>query len=85
MSILLDSPLPFQERYTSKGNIVAVGGSAGGMLIGEVINKSPDLFKAAVAHVPFVDVLNTMLDETLPLTPGEFKEWGNPVIKCFYI
>ena len=73
-----------QERYTSKGNIVAVGGSAGGMLIGEVINKSPDLFKAAVAHVPFVDVLNTMLDETLPLTPGEFKEWGNPKEKKYF-
>ena len=48
------------------------------MLIGNVINQKPELFKAAIAHVPFVDVLNTMLDEDLPLTPGEFKEWGNP-------
>ncbi len=66
------------KKYTSQGNIVAVGGSAGGMLIGNVINQKPELFKAAIAHVPFVDVLNTMLDETLPLTPSEFKEWGNP-------
>jgi oligopeptidase B len=66
------------KRYTDKGNIVICGGSAGGLLIGAVINERPELFKAAIAHVPFVDVLNTMLDETLPLTPGEFKEWGNP-------
>jgi oligopeptidase B len=64
--------------YTAKGKIVISGGSAGGMLIGYAINEYPELFKAAVAHVPFVDVLNTMLDETLPLTPGEFQEWGNP-------
>ncbi len=67
-----------KEKYTSKGNIVVCGGSAGGMLIGAVINQQPELFKAALAHVPFVDVLNTMLDEELPLTPSEFKEWGNP-------
>ncbi|XVN43326.1 MAG: S9 family peptidase [Candidatus Rickettsia vulgarisii] len=67
-----------KERYTSKNSIVICGGSAGGLLIGAVLNKRPELFKVAVAHVPFVDVLNTMLDETLPLTPGEFKEWGNP-------
>lgn len=67
-----------KEKYTSSGNVVIAGGSAGGMLIGAVINKRPELYKAAIAHVPFVDVLNTMLDETLPLTPGEFKEWGNP-------
>ena len=67
-----------QEQYTSKGNIVASGGSAGGLLVGAVINMKPELYKVAVAHVPFVDMLNTMLDESLPLTPGEFEEWGNP-------
>lgn len=67
-----------KEKYTNSGNIVIWGGSAGGLLIGAAINERPELFKAAVAHVPFVDVLNTMLDEKLPLTPGEFKEWGNP-------
>lgn len=72
------------KNYTSKGNIVIVGGSAGGMLIGNVINQKPELFKAAIAHVPFVDVLNTMLDENLPLTPGEFKEWGNPKDKEYF-
>jgi oligopeptidase B len=66
------------EQYTSKGNIVICGGSAGGLLVGAAINEQPELFKAAIAHVPFVDILNTMLDDTLPLTPGEFKEWGNP-------
>ncbi len=67
-----------QDKYTSKGNIAICGGSAGGLLIGAVLNQKPELFKAAIAHVPFVDILNTMLDENLPLTPGEFKEWGNP-------
>jgi len=67
-----------KEKYTKANNIVLCGGSAGGMLIGAVINMRPELYKAAIAHVPFVDVLNTMLDETLPLTPAEFKEWGNP-------
>lgn len=73
-----------KKSYTKKGNIIIAGGSAGGMLIGVAINEEPELFKAAVAHVPFVDVLNTMLDETLPLTPGEFKEWGNPKEKKFF-
>ena len=72
------SQILINKHYTSKGNIVICGGSAGGLLIGAAINQRPELFKAAIAHVPFVDVLNTMLDETLPLTPGEFKEWGNP-------
>lgn len=72
------------ENYTSKGNIVISGGSAGGLLIGYCLNEAPDLFKAAIAHVPFVDVLNTMLDESLPLTPGEFKEWGNPKEKKYF-
>jgi oligopeptidase B len=65
--------------YTTPGNIAAMGGSAGGMLMGYVVNHRPDLFKVAFAIVPFVDVMNTMLDESLPLTPGEFKEWGNPI------
>jgi oligopeptidase B len=73
-----------QKKYTSTGNIVIMGGSAGGMLIGNVINQRPELFKAAIAHVPFVDVLNTMLDADLPLTPGEYKEWGNPEEKEYF-
>jgi len=72
------------EKYTSKGNIVICGGSAGGLLVGYAINNSPSLYKAAIAHVPYVDVINTMLDETLPLTPGEFKEWGNPKEKEYF-
>ncbi|WP_323798479.1 S9 family peptidase [Parasphingorhabdus sp.] len=65
--------------YTSKGRITASGGSAGGELMGAIVNSDPDLWGAIVAHVPFVDVLNTMQDESLPLTPGEWPEWGNPI------
>ena len=72
------------ERYTSKDRLVIQGGSAGGLLMGAVTNLRPDLFKAVVSHVPFVDVINTMLDETLPLTVGEFEEWGNPKKKDEY-
>jgi len=72
------------EGYTSKGRIVASGGSAGGMLMGAVVNLRPDLFKAVIADVPFVDVLNTMLDDTLPLTTMEYNEWGNPNDRQFY-
>jgi oligopeptidase B len=68
------------ERYTSKERLAIQGGSAGGLLMGAVTNLRPDLFKAVVAQVPFVDVINTMVDETLPLTVGEFEEWGNPKI-----
>jgi oligopeptidase B len=72
------------QGYTTKGKITIAGGSAGGMLIGVCMNEESELFQNAVAHVPFVDVLNTMLDANLPLTPGEFKEWGNPKDIKFY-
>jgi oligopeptidase B len=68
-----------QERFTSRGNIIGHGGSAGGMLMGAVTNMAPDLFSGIIANVPFVDVLNTILDDTLPLTPPEWAEWGNPI------
>ena len=68
-----------KERFTSRERIVAHGGSAGGMLMGAVANMAPDLFAGIIAEVPFVDVLNTMLDDTLPLTPPEWPEWGNPI------
>jgi oligopeptidase B len=67
------------ERFTSSGCIVAQGGSAGGMVMGAVANTAPQLFGGIIAEVPFVDVLNTMLDDTLPLTPPEWREWGNPI------
>jgi oligopeptidase B len=66
------------QRYTSPEKLVIEGGSSGGLLIGAVVNLRPYLFHAAISHVPFVDVLNTMLDASLPLTVGEYEEWGNP-------
>ena len=66
------------EGYTNSDNLFASGGSAGGLLMGAVVNMAPHLFKGVVAHVPFVDVVTTMLDDEIPLTTGEFDEWGNP-------
>jgi oligopeptidase B len=72
------------QKYTSSDRLVITGGSAGGLLMGAVLNMRPDLFKVAVVQVPFTDVINTMLDESLPLTVGEFQEWGNPKNKPDY-
>ena len=72
------------EKYTSADRLVIAGGSAGGLLMGAVMNLRPDLFHTVVAHVPFVDVVNTMLDDTLPLTIAEYEEWGNPNERGFY-
>ncbi len=68
-----------QEKFTAEERIVGWGGSAGGLLIGAVTNMAPELFGGMIAEVPFVDTLNTMLDDTLPLTPPEWPEWGNPI------
>ncbi|AUX70789.1 S9 family peptidase [Porphyrobacter sp. HT-58-2] len=67
------------KGYTAEGKVTASGGSAGGELMGAIINQDPKQYGAIVAHVPFVDVVNTMLNEKLPLTPGEWQEWGNPI------
>jgi oligopeptidase B len=72
------------HHYTAHRQLVIEGGSAGGLLIGAVLNRRPDLATVAVLRVPFVDVINTMLDESLPLTVGEFEEWGNPKERDFY-
>jgi oligopeptidase B len=73
-----------QEKWTSKDRLVIQGGSAGGLLMGAVVNLRPDLFRAVHAAVPFVDVMNTMLDPSLPLTVGEYLEWGNPNEQAAY-
>jgi oligopeptidase B len=72
------------QKWTSKDRLVIQGGSAGGLLIGAVVNQKPELFRAAHAAVPFVDVMNTMMDSSLPLTVGEYLEWGNPNEKAAY-
>lgn len=70
--------------YTSPDHLYGMGGSAGGLLMGAVMNMAPELFNGIISAVPFVDVINTMLDETIPLTTGEFDEWGNPKDKAFF-
>ena len=72
------------NKFTAKEQLYAMGGSAGGLLMGTVINQAPELFNGVVAQVPFVDVLTTMLDESIPLTTGEYDEWGNPNEKTYY-
>jgi len=72
------------EGYTSPDRLVARGGSAGGLLMGAIANMEPELFAGVVAHVPFVDVITTMLDESIPLTTSEFDEWGNPDDEVYY-
>jgi len=72
------------EKYTSAEGLTIEGGSAGGLLMGAVVNLRPDLFHTVISHVPFVDVLNTMLDASLPLTVGEYEEWGNPQVAADY-
>ena len=72
------------KSYTSSSHLYIMGGSAGGLLMGAVLNKRPELFRAAVASVPFVDCLTTMLDESVPLSTGEYEEWGNPNEKKYY-
>lgn len=72
------------QNYTSSNKLFAMGGSAGGLLVGACINLRPELYKGVIAAVPFVDVVTTMLDESIPLTTGEFDEWGNPKIKEYY-
>jgi len=73
-----------RERYCSPRRLVIQGGSAGGLLVGAVTNLRPELFTGVLAQVPFVDIVNTMLDESLPLTVGEFEEWGNPKVEADY-
>jgi oligopeptidase B len=72
------------EKYTSSGRLFAMGGSAGGLLMGAILNMRPDLYKGVIAAVPFVDVVTTMLDETIPLTTSEWDEWGDPRKKEYY-
>ncbi|AWX45952.1 Oligopeptidase B [Flagellimonas maritima] len=73
-----------EKKYTSPEHLYASGGSAGGLLMGAIINMVPELYKGIIAAVPFVDVVTTMLDETIPLTTGEYDEWGNPDDRTYY-
>jgi oligopeptidase B len=78
------SNLLIAEKYTSPSHLYAEGGSAGGLLMGVIANMAPELYNGIIAQVPFVDVVTTMLDDTIPLTTGEYDEWGNPNIKKYY-
>ena len=73
-----------ENKYTSANHLYAMGGSAGGLLMGAIVNMNPELYNGIIAQVPFVDVISTMLDESIPLTTGEFDEWGNPKNKEYY-
>ena len=73
-----------KERYTSSKHLYAMGGSAGGLLMGAIVNEAPELYNGIIAAVPFVDVITTMLDDSIPLTTGEYDEWGNPNDKLYY-
>jgi oligopeptidase B len=73
-----------EQKYTSNKHLYAQGGSAGGLLMGAVVNMAPELYNGVIAQVAFVDVITTMLDETIPLTTGEYDEWGNPNVKKYY-
>ena len=73
-----------ENNYTSSEHLYAMGGSAGGLLMGVIVNMNPELYNGVIAAVPFVDVITTMLDESIPLTTGEYDEWGNPNIKEYY-
>jgi oligopeptidase B len=72
------------ENYTSPEHLYAMGGSAGGLLMGAVVNLAPELYNGVIAAVPFVDVITTMLDDSIPLTTSEYDEWGNPNDKEYY-
>ena len=73
-----------ERNYTSPAHLYAEGGSAGGLLMGVIINEAPELYNGVIAQVPFVDVITTMLDDSIPLTTGEYDEWGNPNVKKYY-
>ena len=73
-----------EQAYTSPAHLYAMGGSAGGLLMGAIVNMNPELYNGIIASVPFVDVISTMLDDSIPLTTGEYDEWGNPNDKAYY-
>ncbi|MEI7509990.1 MAG: S9 family peptidase [Flavobacterium sp.] len=78
------SKFVIDQKYTSPNHLYAEGGSAGGLLMGAIVNMAPEIYNGVIAQVPFVDVVTTMLDETIPLTTGEYDEWGNPNTKKYY-